>query len=100
MILFYFIPNVYEYVLSLFKNMLTAVLPHTAAPLGSRTLPRALPDNRTLPHTLPHTAALPDTAVRLAAHCCTLRTNSNAGQPYTACCTAQTITHSNKHELE
>jgi hypothetical protein len=60
---------VYKHVLNLFENMhTTAGLPHTAAPLDSRTLPRALMDSRTLPHT----AALPDTAVRFAAHCRTL----------------------------
>jgi len=82
MILFYFIPNVYEYVLSLFKNMLTAVLPHTAAPLGSRTLPRALPDNRTLPHTLPHTAA--HTAAHCRAHICTLPRAHDLAHRHTA----------------
>ena len=64
--------NLYEYVLNLFENMHTAGLPLTAAPLDSRTLPRALPDSRTLPPTLQHTAALPDTAVHSAAHCRTL----------------------------
>jgi hypothetical protein len=58
----WFIPNLSEfiwlYVLNLFENMHTARLPHTAAPLDSRTLPR--------------TAALPDTAVRSAANCSTL----------------------------
>jgi len=46
--------HLYEYVLNLFKNIHTAGLPHTAAPLDSRTLPRALPDSRTLLHTLPY----------------------------------------------
>ena len=64
--------NLYEHVLNLFENMHSAGLPHTAAPLDSRTLPRALPDSPTLLPTLPHTAALPDTGVRYAAHCRTL----------------------------
>jgi|AntRauMFilla1563_2_1112583.scaffolds.fasta_scaffold124258_1 hypothetical protein len=65
---------VYEYKLKqicyeLFENMLNAGLPHTAAPLDSRTLPHALPDSRTLPCTLLRTLLhLPDTAVRSAAH--------------------------------
>jgi hypothetical protein len=59
-------------ILNLFENMLTAGLPHTAALLDSRTLPRAQADSRTLPRTLPHTVTLLDTAVRFAAHCRTL----------------------------
>jgi hypothetical protein len=47
--------DLYEYVLNLFENMLTAGLPHTAAPLDSRTLPRALLDSRIPPRTLPRT---------------------------------------------
>jgi hypothetical protein len=88
--LFRIYTNLYEYVLNLFENVLTAGLPHTAAQLGSRTLPRALPDSRTLPRTLPCTllhcrtqlCALPHTA----AHC----VHSNAGQPHTAHCTLHT----------
>jgi hypothetical protein len=57
----WFIPNLYELKKMCFefvsKNMLIAVLPQTAAPLDSRTLPRALLDSRTLPLTLPCTAA-------------------------------------------
>jgi hypothetical protein len=67
----------YKNVLNLFGNMLTAGLPHIAAPLDSRKLPCALFDSRTLPRALPHTATLPDIAVLLpytAAH----YMNSNA----------------------
>jgi hypothetical protein len=84
----------YEYVLSLFKNMLTAGLPHILAPLGSRTLSHALPDSRTLPRTLPHTAALRHTAVRFAAHCSTLH-EFECRTPHTTCCTPHTIIHRN-----
>ena len=61
-------------------------MPHTAAPLDSRTLPRALLDSRTQPRALPHTAALPDTAVRSAAHYAAHCMNSNAAHrtPHTA----------------
>jgi hypothetical protein len=65
--------NLYKYVLNLFENMHTAELPHAAAPLDSRTLPRALPDSHTLPHTLPR--ALPHcrtqqcTLPQTAVHC-------------------------------
>jgi hypothetical protein len=64
-----FIPNLYElyeYVCSLFENILTSGLPHAAAPLDSRTLPRALPHCRTLPRALPHIA------VCTAGHSCAL----------------------------
>jgi hypothetical protein len=53
--LFQIYTDLSEYVLNLFENMPTAKLPHTAAPLDSRTLPRALPDSRILPRTLPRT---------------------------------------------
>jgi hypothetical protein len=43
--LFQIYTNLTEYILNIFENMLTAKLPHTAAPLDSRTLPHALPDS-------------------------------------------------------
>jgi hypothetical protein len=43
--LFQIYTNLTEYILNIFENMLTAKLPHTAAPLDSRTLPRTLPDS-------------------------------------------------------
>jgi hypothetical protein len=58
--------NLYEYVFNLFENMLTAGLPHTAAPLDSRTLPRAQPDSHTLSRIPPYIAA------RTAGHSCAL----------------------------
>jgi hypothetical protein len=92
MLLFYFIfnslilfriyTNLHEftriYILNLFENMLTAGLPHTAAPLDSRTLPRALLD----------------TAVRSAAHCRTLH-EFECRTPHTAYCTPHTLAHRN-----
>jgi hypothetical protein len=82
--LFRIYTDLHESVLNLFKNTLTATLPHTAAPLDSRILLRALLDSRILPRTLVRTllhcltqpCALPQTA----AHCMHL----NAGQPHTA----------------
>jgi hypothetical protein len=64
--------NFHEYVLNLLENMLTAGLPHAAAPLDSCTLPRAVLDGRTLLHIAARTAALPYTAIRSAANCSTL----------------------------
>jgi hypothetical protein len=78
--------NLYGYVLNLFENMHTAALLHTAAPLDSRTLLRALPDIRTPPRTLPYCrtrpCVLPHTA---AAHC--VNSNATHRTPHTAHCT-------------
>jgi hypothetical protein len=71
---------IYEYVLNLFENVLTAGLPHTAAPLDSCTLPRTLPDSRILPRTLLQCRTQPCALPHTAAHCI----NSNAEQPHTA----------------
>jgi hypothetical protein len=80
--LFRIYSDLYEYVLNLFENMLTAGLPHTAALLHSSTLPCALPDSRTLSRTvaLLHCWTLLCALPHTAAHCM----NSNAGQPHTA----------------
>ena len=103
--MFWFIPNLHELmqmnILNLFENMLTAGLPHTAAPLDSRTLPRALPDSRTLPHTLPDSRtqlrALPHTL----PHCRTLY-KLKCYTPYSAHSrTLHTVaSHRNQHELK
>jgi hypothetical protein len=82
--LFRIYTDLYEYVLNLFENMLTAGLPHTAAPLESRTLLRTLSDSRiplcTLPRTLLHCRTQPCALPQTAAH----YMNSNARQPHTA----------------
>ena len=103
--LFRIYTDLYEYVLNLFENMLAAGLPHTAAPLESRTLPRALPDIsrtppctllrtllRTLLHSQTQQCALP--LPQTAAHCM----NSNARQPHTAHRTLHTA-HTQSHPV-
>jgi hypothetical protein len=84
--------DLYECILNLFENMLTA------APLDSRTLPR---DCRTSAYTLPHRTLLhcrtqPCALLHTAAHCM----NSNAGQPHTAQRLLHTVAHCNWHDLK
>jgi hypothetical protein len=86
--------NLSKYVLNLFGNMLTAGLPHTAAPLDNRTLLRAPPDCRTLLRAPPDSRTLLRTLPHTAAHCCTLH-EIKCRTAHTAYCTPHTVAHRN-----